>query len=126
MADVRFALVLGIIAGITELIPVIGPILGSVPAIIVALATSPEKTLLVILIAVGVQFLENNFLVPRIHSMAVHVHPAVIMVLLVIGSNLAGVWGMLIVVPLAAACRDIYIYLHERFGEPEVSVYERT
>ncbi|MSQ14939.1 MAG: AI-2E family transporter [Dehalococcoidia bacterium] len=123
--DVRFALVLGIIAGITEMIPVIGPIIGSLPAILVALATAPEKTLPVILLAVGVQFLENNVLVPRIHSKAVNIHPAIIMVLLVIASNMAGVWGMLVAVPLAAACREIYNYLHERLGEPEISVHER-
>ncbi len=116
LVGVQFALVLGIIAGITELIPVIGPILGAVPAIGVALATSPEKTLLVLLIAIAVQFTENNVLVPRIQSMAVNIHPAIIMVLLVIASHVAGLWGMLVVVPLAAAAREIYNYLYQRWG----------
>ena len=119
LVDLRFALVLGIIAGVTELIPVIGPILGAVPAVGVALATSPEKTLLVVSIAIVVQFTENNVLVPRIQSMAVNIHPAVIMVLLVIASQVAGLWGMLVAVPLAAAAREIYNYLYQRWGDTD-------
>lgn len=114
---VDFALVLGVFAGITELIPVVGPVLGAIPAVIVTLATSPGLVVWVILLFVGVQVVENNFLVPRIQGEAMQIHPAIIMVLMIIASEVAGVWGMLVVVPLAAVTRDIFKYLYKRWGE---------
>ncbi|MBI2886997.1 MAG: AI-2E family transporter [Chloroflexi bacterium] len=116
LLGVPSALVLGLISGVTELIPILGPILGSVIGILVTLANAPEKVLLVLILYVGVQQLENNLLVPRIQGQAVAMHPAVIMVLLVLTSEVAGLWGMLVAVPIAAVCRDVFTYLYRRFG----------
>ena len=112
--QVPFALVLGIIAGVTEMIPVLGPILGSVAALVVTLASSPDKVLVVLILCIAVQQLENNLLVPRIQGGAVEIHPAAVMVLLVMASEVAGVLGMLLVVPVAAVCRDVFLYLYRR------------
>lgn len=111
------ALVLGLAAGVTELIPILGPWLGFLVAAGVTLATSPGKLPLVAIAFLGIQQLENTFLVPKVQGDAVRVHPAAIMVLLVIGGALWGIWGMIIVVPVAAILRDIFVYLYARFGE---------
>lgn len=116
LMGIPFALVLGVIAGFTELIPVLGPILGSIPGIIVTLANQPEKTLWVILAFIGIQQLENNLLVPRIQGEAVKIHPAFIMVLLVIASEVGGLVGMLVAVPLAAVCKEVFLYLYGRWS----------
>ena len=116
---IRFAALLGLIAGVFELIPIIGPLLGAIPGILVALATSPGDLLWVVLLYTGVQLVENAVLVPRIQGRAVDIHPAIIMLLLVISSEVAGLWGVIVAVPLAAVTRDVFLYfLHEWSEEP--------
>jgi predicted PurR-regulated permease PerM len=119
LLGVDYFVILGIIAGITELIPIIGPILGAIPALIVVLATEPEKTIWVLLFYVGIQQLENVVLVPRIQGNAVEMHPALIIVLLAIAQQVAGFGGMLIAVPLAAVSRDLFKYIYSRLQERE-------
>ena len=106
---------------VTELIPVLGPILGAIPAILVTFTNEPDKVLLVALLFIGVQFVENTLLVPRVQGQAVSIHPAFIMVLLVLASEVAGLWGMLLAVPLAAVSRDVFLYLYHRFEEEEAN-----
>jgi predicted PurR-regulated permease PerM len=116
---IRFAALLGLIAGVFELIPIIGPLLGAIPGILVALATSPDDLLWVVLLYTGVQLVENVVLVPRIQGRAVDIHPAIIMLLLVVSSEVAGLWGVIVAVPLAAVARDVFLYfLHEWSEEP--------
>lgn len=119
LLGIDFYVILGITAGITELIPVIGPILGAVPAIIVTLALEPDKTLWVVLFYFAVQQIENAILVPRIQGNAVNLHPALIIVLLVVAQQLAGFFGMLIAVPLAAVSKDLFLYIYRRLRERE-------
>jgi predicted PurR-regulated permease PerM len=113
---IKFSVLLGIIAGATELIPIIGPMLGAIPGVFVTLATSPEKIIWVLSLYIGLQILENMFLVPRIQSHAVGLHPAVIMIVLMVGSEAAGLWGVLLSVPLAAVGRDVFKYFHNEWG----------
>jgi predicted PurR-regulated permease PerM len=119
LLGVDYFIILGIIAGITELIPIIGPILGAIPALIVVVATEPEKTIWVLLFYVGIQQLENVVLVPRIQGNAVEMHPALIIVLLAIAQQVAGFGGMLVAVPLAAVSRDLFKYIYSRLQERE-------
>lgn len=116
LLGIPFALVLGLIAGLTEMIPVVGPILGSVAGIVVALATKPDLLPWVLVFYLVVQQVENNLLVPRVQGEALELHPAVIMVLLVAASDLAGFGGMLVAAPLAAVARDVFLYLYRRLG----------
>ncbi|MDI3339221.1 MAG: AI-2E family transporter [Sphaerobacter sp.] len=113
------ALVLGVLAGVFELIPVLGPWLAFGVAALVTLATERDRLLLVGIAFLAIQQLENTFLVPKIQGDAVRVHPAVIMVLLVIGGSLWGVFGMIVIVPLTAVLRDIFVYLYKRLGETD-------
>lgn len=116
---VPFALVLGLIAGVTEMIPVVGPILGSLAGIVVTLATRPDLWLLVVGFYLVIQQIENNVLVPRVQGQALDIHPALIMVLLVAASELGGFVAMLVAAPLAAVARDVFLYLYHRLGPEE-------
>ena len=118
---VQFSLGLAFFAGLTELIPIIGPLIGFVPAFIVVIATEPEHWWWVVLFYLGVQASENYLLVPRIHGESVHMHPALVLLLLAIGGALFGLWGVLLVVPLAAATRDVFAYIYRRLGEADAA-----
>ena len=112
---VPFALVLGLVAGIFEVLPYVGPILGAIPAVVVALLADPISALWVAGAFFVIQQIENLVLVPRISGESVKLHPALVMVSLVIGNELAGLLGMLVAVPVTAVIRDVFKYLYLRF-----------
>jgi predicted PurR-regulated permease PerM len=114
---VPFSLLLGIIAGIFEILPYIGPILGAIPAVVVALLSDPVSAIWVILAFFAIQQVENLILVPRISGESVKLHPAMVMVVLVVGNEMAGFWGMIIAVPVTAIVRDVFKYLYLRFQD---------
>lgn len=97
------ALVLGLAAGLFEAVPVVGPALGAVPAIAVALAGDPSKAVWVIVVTGVIQFLENTFLVPRVMGRTVGVNPIVTLLAVVGFGRLFGLPGALLAIPLAAA-----------------------
>ncbi|MBC7236516.1 MAG: AI-2E family transporter [Chloroflexi bacterium] len=123
---VDLAIALGTFAGIFELIPVLGPYIGAIPAILIALLDQPIKALWTAVAFAAIQQIENIFLVPRISGNAVRFHPAVVMVIVVVGAQVAGIWGLLIGVPVAAIFRDVYQYLYlrttERGATPEMAM----
>jgi predicted PurR-regulated permease PerM len=114
---VRLALLLGTFAGIFEIIPNLGPIIGAIPAVLVTLLESPIKAFWVAVGFIVIQQIENVILVPRIAGDAVHFHPAIIIVLVLVGAEVAGLWGMLLAVPLTAMVRDVAQYLYLRTTE---------
>jgi len=118
--DVDLALLLGTVAGICEVIPYVGPIIGAVPAVIVALTQSSITALWVVVLFVGIQQVENLFLSPRITGGSVRLSPALVMLVLVVGSGLAGMWGLLLAVPVTAVFRDVFRYLYMRLSDREI------
>lgn len=118
---VRFAIFLGLFAGLFELIPNIGPWLGAVPAVLVALTQRPILALWVALYALAIQQIENIFIAPRVLGRSVKLHPVVVMVVLVIGSELGGVIGLFLAPLITAVLRDVFRYLYYRVSEPEIS-----
>jgi len=118
---VPYILLLAIFAGLTELIPVVGPIIGAIPAVVLALfSDNPLVTVLaVVALYAAIQQLENAVLVPRIVGESVNLHPAVLMVLLVICSQAFGLLGAILAAPASAAARDIFNYLYRRLSPPE-------
>jgi predicted PurR-regulated permease PerM len=96
------ALVLALIAGVLEAVPMIGPLLGAVPAALVALSIAPEKLIWVIVATVVIQQVENSLLVPRIMKKAVGVNPFVTLLALFAFSTLFGLAGALMAIPIAA------------------------
>ena len=111
---VNQALLLGTVAGILEVIPFLGPYLGAIPAVLVALVNRPITALWVAIAFAAIQQIENIFLVPRISGNAVRFHPAIVMMIVVVASELAGLLGVLIAVPVAAMVRDVLRYLYLR------------
>jgi predicted PurR-regulated permease PerM len=101
LLGVRFPLVIGILAFFFELIPMVGPILASVPAVIISLTQPFPLVLKVIAFFVVMQVIENNFLAPRITGGAVGLHPVVALLAIVVGADLGGIVGALLAVPLA-------------------------
>jgi predicted PurR-regulated permease PerM len=118
---VPFALVLGLVAGTFEVLPYVGPILGAIPAVLVALLDSPSKALWVVIAFVVIQQVENLVLVPRVAGKSVKLHPALVMVVLVIGNELGGFVGMIMAVPVAAIIRDLFKYLYLRLLDEPLS-----
>jgi len=116
--DVKYVFLLAFIAGLTELVPVVGPLIGAIPAVVLSMLDSPITGLAVALLYLLVQVVENNFLVPRIIGESLGLHPALFIVLLVIGGEAFGIVGMILTAPVSAIVRDIFIYLHGRLSEP--------
>jgi predicted PurR-regulated permease PerM len=98
----KFAFALAVFAGLTELIPIIGPFLGGAPAVLVALTQDLTTTIVVVIYIVILQLVEGNVLVPRIMEKAVGVSPLTVIIGILIGSTLAGIGGALLAVPVAA------------------------
>ena len=108
---IDFAPALAAFAGLTELVPTLGPWIGGAAAVIVVLAIAPEKAIWVAILYLSVQLLENTLLVPRIQGGYLHIHPAIVIVLLVLGAYIAGFWGLILAVPLTATIVEIYKYV---------------
>lgn len=104
----EYALVLGLIAGIFEFIPYLGPTLSSVPAVLLAFTISPFLALLVIVLYIIIQQVEGNILVPKIMQRAVGLNPIVSIAVLMAGLSLGGVVGGLLSIPVATAASVIF------------------
>jgi predicted PurR-regulated permease PerM len=98
---------LGVLAGLGELIPMVGPLIGFAPAVLVALGIDPWTALIVIGYAIVVQQIEGNFLVPRIMGHSVGVSPLTVMLGILIGAILYGLLGAFLAVPIAGAIQVI-------------------
>ncbi len=107
---VDFAILLGFIAGILNIIPLLGPIIGAVPAALAALFISPVKALIVILLFIAIQQIDNYVISPNIMKYQVGVHPGIIILSLMVGGALLGIWGLIIAVPTVAALQEILRY----------------
>ena len=101
LLGVPYALFLGMFAALAELIPMIGPIIGAVPALIVAGTVSNQTVLLTAAAFLVIQQIESNFLVPRLTAHAVGLHPIGSILALVLGFEVGGVIGALFAVPIA-------------------------
>jgi predicted PurR-regulated permease PerM len=112
-----FTLVLALIAGVLEWFPIIGPIVAAIPAILVGITISPAAAIAAVILYVAIQQLENNLLVPKILGDAVQLHPAVLIMALVVGGALFGIGGAILAAPVVAAGRDLYRYTFLRLGE---------
>ena len=108
LMGVPFFYVLALISGIGEMIPIVGPILSSVPAIAVALSVKPALALGVIAFFFAQQQLENHILVPRIMQRQVGISAVFVIVALLIGGSLLGVIGAILAVPTAAILQVVF------------------
>lgn len=98
-----YALVLGLWAGLTELVPYVGPVLGAIPGVLLALAVSPVKALWVLGLYVLAQQLENQIVVPVVMRKSVGLNPMVSIVAVIVGARLGGILGAIMAIPVATA-----------------------
>lgn len=112
------ALLLAVIAGVTEVIPIIGPLLGAIPAIAVAATVSTELAVVVGLVYIGLQVIEGLVLVPIVMRNAVGLSPFLILVSVLVGAAAGGIVGALVAVPVAATLEIVI----ERFQERDTPV----
>jgi predicted PurR-regulated permease PerM len=117
----RFAVLLSVIAGVLELLPIIGPIIAAIPAVLLALTAGLDVAVAAVIMYTVIQQLENNLLVPKIQGDAVELHPSAVMFALVIGGAIAGLLGAILALPITAAARDVFRYLFHRLDEPPSS-----
>ncbi len=108
---VKFYLIIGLLFGVFNLIPYFGPIIGSLPGIIIASFSSLRLGLIVALVFFLIQQLESSIIAPKIMGDRVGLHPTIIIFALLAGGELLGIVGMLIAIPIAAVVKEFLIYL---------------
>ena len=103
-----FWLIIGMIAGLLNIVPFLGPWVGGTLGVMVGLVTGSVTTALwAAVVAVVVQQIDNNFISPNVMRATVRLHPAVVILVLILGGALGGVWGVLLAVPLTAAVKIV-------------------
>ena len=110
IVGVRYALILALVAGLCEFIPYIGPILSAIPAAFFGFTQDSfvYRGFIVMFAFWLIQWLENNILVPKIMSKTVGLNPLVILISVLIGAELLGIWGVLLAVPVSAALSILF------------------
>jgi predicted PurR-regulated permease PerM len=111
---VPYALIIGVIAGVTNLIPYLGPFVAGLVAGISAAFVSPMLVVYTVLYIIAVQQAEALFLQPRVMSEHVNLHPVLVVFSLLIGATVAGLLGMLFAVPVAGAINAVFVYYFEK------------
>jgi predicted PurR-regulated permease PerM len=115
LLGVPYFYVLALVAAVGEMIPVVGPILAAVPAVVVAFTVSPQTGLFVLLFFLAQQQIENHFLVPKVMSRQVGVSAVTVVIALLIGGSLLGIIGAVLAVPSAAILQVVVqVLLDER------------
>jgi len=110
---------LGLIAGITALIPYIGPFVGAIPAILVGLAAAPFKAIAIAVVYFVISNVILNFVYPKVMGDAVRLPPILVIVAFIAGFSWAGILGMFVAVPLAATLRILFDHIYPRlYGKP--------
>ncbi len=110
----RYAMIFGVWAGVTELIPYIGPWLGAAPAVVYALVQHPLSALWVALLFLGIQQLEGHIVVPKVMGHSLRLHPLLVIFGLLAGGEIYGFPGILVALPLLAAGRAAWEFFGER------------
>jgi predicted PurR-regulated permease PerM len=110
----KYAVVFGAWAGVMEIIPYLGPVLGAVPPVVVALLHSPLTALWVVLAYVGIQEIEGHIAAPLIMGTRFRVHPLIVIFALLAGNQIHGIVGMFVAVPLIPLARETYVFFRSR------------
>lgn len=117
---IDFAIVIGMITGIADIIPYFGPFIGFLPAVFFGLLSSPIKALWVSIFFVGIQWVENNVLAPKIIGESTGIHPVTILLALVIGGGIFGVMGMIFSIPAVAIIKILFNFFLEKIKKPNI------
>ena len=107
-----YALFFGVFFGLMELIPYVGPVLGAVPPIIVALLQDPLTAVWVALLFLGLQQIEGHVVAPQVFGFSLRLNPIIVIFALLFGAEAYGIIGALIALPLVAVLRETVVYLN--------------
>lgn len=113
-----YSLLLGAWAALCELVPYVGPVAGAAPATLLALSISPVRALQVALAFAVIQQLESAVLGPHVMGASVGLHPLTVLFAILAGGYLAGVWGMLLAVPVAGILRVVWGFAVRGLSSP--------
>jgi putative heme transporter len=107
----KYGLALGVFYGVMELVPYVGPILGAIPGVLIALFTDPISALWLVLLFIGLQQVEGHVVAPQIFGHTLRINPLLVIFALLIGLQLYGIIGALVALPVAAVLRETAVYL---------------
>jgi predicted PurR-regulated permease PerM len=114
LLGVPYALVLGAFVSVAAVIPYLGAWLSAIPAVIVALTVSPTTAFMTALLFLGIQQLEGNFLTPKIQGDTLRVHPVLVLLAVIVGGGLGGIFGVIVAVPTLAVLRVLSDFFRVR------------
>ena len=111
-----FWLLVGMVAGIFNLVPLVGPFIGGGLAVIIALISGePLTALWAALVLLAVQQIDNHLISPNVMGRTVQLHPVVVMLALLVGASFAGLFGMLVIVPLVAVAKIVFLFMWSKY-----------
>ena len=111
-----YAVLISVIIGITNMIPIVGPIAGTIPCALVLLLASPRQAVWFVLFVIVLQQLESNLIYPRVVGSSVGLPPLWVLLAVVLGGGLGGILGMILGIPVLSL---VYTYLQNRLKELE-------
>lgn len=117
--DIPYPLVIGLLAGLVEMVPIIGPIIGAVPPVLLGLTLGTGVMLKVILFYIIVQQLDSHLIMPKLMGSIINVHPVAIILGVLVGGHLYGIVGMMIAVPLLAVLQVLlrHMWFYDRYRD---------
>jgi predicted PurR-regulated permease PerM len=107
----KYAIAFAVFYGVMELVPYVGPILGAIPPVVVALLTDPITALWVAVLFVGLQQLEGHVVAPQIFGHTLRINPLLVIFALLLGLQVHGIVGALIALPILSVLRETAVYL---------------
>jgi predicted PurR-regulated permease PerM len=111
-----FWLLVGMVAGVFNLVPLVGPFIGGGLAVIIALIDGqPLKAVWAALVLLAVQQIDNHLISPNVMGRTVQLHPVVVMLALLTGASFAGLFGMLVIVPLVAVAKIVFLFMWSKY-----------
>src|SRR5699024_8325713 len=108
----KYSLLLALIMGLTNIIPYFGPIIGAIPAVLIALTMSPKLIIFILLAIFIIQLIENNLLSPYIMGKSIQIHPIAIIFALLLGGQIGGIIGMIFAVPALTILKDVFSHMY--------------
>ena len=119
LLDVPFAILLGVFASVTNLIPYIGPIIGGIPVLLVALVNDFETSKIILLVGLllGAQIIDNVILIPVLLARIVNLHPATVVIIIIAGAQFMGIIGMIISIPLVNALKVSVMAVYQHISD---------
>lgn len=110
---VDYAFLFGVISGVTNMIPYIGPYIGLAPALLATVFMDPWKAVLACIVVLIVQQVDGNIVYPNVIGKSLDIHPLTIIIILLVAGNIAGLLGMILGVPFYAVCKTIFVYVFD-------------